>query len=261
MPTDAYRGAGRPEATHGIERMVDILADELKMDPAEIRLKNFIAKDEFPYQTATGLLYDSGDYAAPLKKALENVGYAKLRQEQGEARKQGKWMGIGISTYGEICAIGPSPATPAGGWESATVKIEPTGKVTVMTGTSPHGQGEETTFAQIAADELGVGIDDVSVLHGDTAIVQYGIGTFGSRSTAIGGTAMYFAIQELKEKIKKYGAMLLESDDVTFADGKCTDNKTGNSKTLAEIAGASYRAMKLPPNTQPGMVATYFWEP
>src|SRR5205085_8736079 len=125
----------------------------------------------------------------------------------------------------------------------------------------PHGQGEETTFAQIAADELGVALNDVSVLHGDTAIVQYGIGTFGSRGTAIGGTAMYYAIQELKEKIKKYGAMLLESEDVTFADGKCTNNKTGESKTLAEIAGASYRAMKLPPNTQPGMVATYFWEP
>ena len=195
------------------------------------------------------------------KKLCELVNYTALRQEQDEARKQGRLMGIGISTYGEICAIGPSPATPAGGWESATVKIEPTGKVTVMTGVSPHGQGEETTFAQIAADELGVGIEDVIVLHGDTAIVQYGIGTFGSRGTAIGGTAMYFAIQELKEKIKKYGAMLLGSDDVTFADGKCTDNKTGESKTLAEIAGAIYRAMKLPPNTQPGMVATYFWEP
>jgi len=261
VPTDAYRGAGRPEATHGIERMVDILAAELKMDPAEIRFKNFVGKEQFPYATATGLMYDSGNYAAPLEKALQMVNYTALRQEQDEARKQGRLMGIGISTYGEICAIGPSPATPAGGWESATVKIEPTGKVTVMTGVSPHGQGEETTFAQIAADELGVGIDDVSVLHGDTAIVQYGIGTFGSRATAIGGTAMYYAIQELKEKIKKYGAMLLGTEDVTFADGKCTDYKTGESKTLAEIAGASYRAMKLPPNTQPGMVATYFWEP
>src|SRR5205085_5521254 len=130
-----------------------------------------------------------------------------------------RFMGIGISTYGEICAIGPAPATPAGGWESATVKIEPSGKVTVMTGASPHGQGEETTFAQIAADELGVDIDDVIVLHGDTAIVQYGIGTFGSRGTAIGGTAMYFAIQDLKKKIKKFGEMLLDSDDVTFAGG------------------------------------------
>ena len=261
VPTDAYRGAGRPEATHGIERMVDILAAELKMDPAEIRFKNFVGKDSFPYSTATGLTYDSGNYSAPLDKALKIVNYTKLREEQQQARKQGKLMGIGISTYGEICAIGPSPATPAGGWESATVKIEPSGKVTVMTGVSPHGQGEETTFAQIAADELGVGIDDVSVLHGDTAIVQYGIGTFGSRATAIGGTAMYFAIQELKTKIKKYGAMLLNSEDVSFADGKCTDNKSGASKTLAEIAGAAYRAMKLPPDTQPGLVATYFWEP
>src|SRR2546426_1271451 len=261
MPTDAYRGAGRPEATHGIERMVDILADELKMDPAEIRLKNFIAKDEFPYQTATGLLYDSGDYAAPLKKALEIVGYQKLRQEQIEARKQGKWMGIGISTYGEICAIGPSPATPAGGWESATGKIERSGKGTVMTGACPHGQGEETTFAQIPADELGVGLDDVLVIRGDTAIVQYGIGTFGSRATAIGGTALYFALQDLKAKIKKFGAMLLESEDVTFSAGQVTCNRTGKSKSLQEIAGASYRALKLPPETEPGLLATRFWEP
>jgi carbon-monoxide dehydrogenase large subunit len=191
VPTDAYRGAGRPEATHGIERMVDMLAAELKMDPAEIRIKNFIQKEDFPFPTATGLMYDTGDYTLPLKKALGLVGYDRLREEQAEARKQGKLMGIGISTYGEICAFGPSPATPAGGWESATVKIEPSGKVTVMTGCSPHGQGEETTFAQIAADELGVDIDDILVLRGDTAIVQYGIGTFGSRGTSVGGTAVY----------------------------------------------------------------------
>jgi carbon-monoxide dehydrogenase large subunit len=261
VPTDAYRGAGRPEATHGIERMVDILAAELKMDPAEIRLKNFVGNDQFPYATATGLTYDSGNYAAPLHKALGLVDYTNLRQEQKEARAAGRLMGIGISTYGEICAFGPSPATPAGGWESATVKIEPSGTVTVMTGASPHGQGEETTFAQIAADELGVGIDDIVVLHGDTAIVQYGIGTFGSRGTAIGGTAMYFAIQELKKKIKAYGAMLLDSEDVSFGNGQVTCNRTGKSASLAQIAGASYRAMKLPPNTEPGMVATYFWEP
>src|SRR5436309_9059224 len=168
-------------------------------------------------------------------------------------------MGIGISTYGEICAIGPSPATPAGGWESATVKIEPTGKVTVMTGASPHGQGEETTFAQLTGDELGVGMDDVIVLHGDTAIVQYGIGTFGSRGTAIGGTALYFALQDLKAKIKKFGQMLLESEDVTFSAGQVTCNRTGKSKSLQEIAGASYRALKLPPETEPGLLATHFW--
>ena len=261
MPTDAYRGAGRPEASHGIERMVDILARELHMDPAEIRLKNFVEPEAFPYQTGTGLLYDSGDYAAPLKKALEIAGYVKLRQEQAEARKKGKWMGIGISTYGEICAIGPSPATAAGGWESATVRIEPTGKATVMTGACPHGQGQETTFAQIAADELGVDIDDVLVLRGDTAIVQYGIGTFGSRGTAIGGTALYYALQDLKAKIRKFGATLLASDDVIFSDGRVSCNRTGKTVSLTEIAAASYRAMKLPADTEPGLISTRFWEP
>ena len=260
-PTDAYRGAGRPEATHGIERMVDILAAELKMDPAELRRKNFVGKDEFPFQTATGLAYDSGNYALPLDTALAEIDYPALRREQQQARASGKLMGIGLSTYGEICAIGPSPATPAGGWESATVKIEPSGKITVMTGASPHGQGEETTFAQIVADELGVDIDDVVVVHGDTAIVQYGIGTFGSRGTAIGGTALYYALQELKGKVKKFGAMLLECDDVTLVGGKCVDERSGKSVPFAQVAAASYRAMKLPPNTQPGLVATYFWEP
>ncbi len=261
FPTDAYRGAGRPEATHGIERMMDLLAAELHMDPAEVRLKNFIGKDEFPYATATGLSYDSGDYAAPLKKAMDTVDYHKLRDEQKKARAEGRIFGIGMSTYGEICAFGPSPATPAGGWESATVKIDPSGAVTVMTGCSPHGQGEETTFAQIAADELGVGMDDVQVVHGDTSIVQYGIGTFGSRGTAVGGPALYYALQDLKAKIKKFGEMLLESEDVTFSGGQCVCNRSGKSIGLAQIAGATYRAMKLPPNTEPGLQATYFWEP
>ncbi len=261
VPTDAYRGAGRPEATHGIERMVDILAAELKMDPVDVRMKNFIQPEEFPFATATGLVYDSGNYDAPLKKALEIADYAGLRRQQAEARQQGKLMGVGVSTYGEICAFGPSPATPAGGWECATVKIDPSGKVTVGTGASPHGQGEETTFAQIAADELGVGMDDVLVVHGDTAVVPYGIGTFGSRGTAVGGPALYYALQKLKEKIKKFGAMLLDSDDVSFEGGRCVCNKSGKSVSLAEVAGASYRAMKLPPGEDPGMQATYFWEP
>lgn len=261
VPADAYRGAGRPEATHGIERMVDILADELRMDPVELRLKNFVGNDEFPFPTATGLSYDSGDYAQPLKKALEQVDYAGLLRQQESERKEGKLMGIGISTYGEICAMGPSIALPAGGWESATVKIEPTGKVTVMTGASPHGQGEETTFAQIVADELGVEMNDVLVVHGDTAVVQYGIGTFGSRGTAVGGTAMFYALQTLKAKIRKFGAMLLKSDNVTFAGGVCTDERSGKSVSFAEIAAAAYHAKRLPPNTEPGLVATNFWEP
>jgi carbon-monoxide dehydrogenase large subunit len=261
VPTDAYRGAGRPEATHGIERMVDLLAAELKMDPAELRLKNFVGNDEFPFPTATGLMYDSGNYAEPLKKALADVDYAGFRRDQARARQDGKLVGIGMSTYGEICAIGPSVAMPAGGWESATVKIEPTGKVTVMTGASPHGQGEETTFAQIVADELGVDIDDVVVIHGDTAVVQYGIGTFGSRATAVGGAALFEALQELKAKIKKFGAMLLESQNVSLSGGNCVDEKTGKSVGFAEIATAAHHAKKLPPGTQPGLVATHFWEP
>jgi carbon-monoxide dehydrogenase large subunit len=261
VPTDAYRGAGRPEATHGIERMVDILAAELKMDPVELRLKNFVQNSEFPYATATGLSYDSGNYGAPLKAALAEVKYPELRKEQEKARAEGRLMGIGVSTYGEICAMGPSPAMPAGGWESATVKIEPSGKVTVLTGASPHGQGEETTFAQIAADELGVGIDDIMVVHGDTATVQYGIGTFGSRGTAVGGAALYYALQDLKAKLKKFGAMLLKSDGVTLANGNCIDEKSGASVSFAQMATAAYVAKELPPNTEPGLVATRFWEP
>jgi carbon-monoxide dehydrogenase large subunit len=261
VPTDAYRGAGRPEATHGIERMVDVLAAELNMDPAEIRLKNFVPANQFPYNTATGLTYDSGDYALPLRQALDQVDYAGLRKQQEREREQGKLIGIGISTYGELCGAGPSPALPVGGWESATVKVEPSGKVTVLTGASPHGQGEETTFAQLVAAELGVDIDDVAVIHGDTATVQYGIGTFGSRGTAVGGTALYYALQELKTKIRKFGATLLDAGNVTLADGHCIDEQSGKSVSFAEIANAAYRALKLPPNTQPGLVATHFWEP
>jgi aerobic carbon-monoxide dehydrogenase large subunit len=261
VPTDAYRGAGRPEATHGIERMVDILAAELKMDPVEIRMKNFVGNDQFPFPTGTGLVYDSGDYAAPLRHALDVVEYSQVREEQAKVRKEGKLLGIGISAYGELCGAGPSVALPVGGWEGATVKVEPSGKVTVLTGASPHGQGEETTFAQIVADELGVDIDDVLVLHGDTAIVQYGIGTFGSRGTAVGGAALYYALQELKVKVKKFGATMLGAEAVTLSGGTCIDERSGKSVSFAEIAAAAYRGIQLPPNTQPGLVATYFFEP
>ena len=261
VPTDAVRGAGRPEATYGIERMVDILAAELKMDPAEIRFKNFVRPDQFPFATATGLNYDSGDYANTFHKALDMIGYKRLREEQAAARKEGRLVGIGISTYGEICAMGPSPAVAAGGWESATVKVEPSGKVTILTGISPHGQGEETTFAQVAGDELGVPIDDILVLHGDTSIVQYGIGTFGSRGTAVGGTALYLALQDIKEKVVRWGSMLLDSSDVRFDGGHCIDNATGKSVSFQTIAAAAYRAMKIPAHSEPGLVATRFWEP
>jgi carbon-monoxide dehydrogenase large subunit len=261
IPTDAYRGAGRPEATHGIERMVDLLAAELHMDPAEIRLKNFIGDEEFPFTTGTGLVYDSGKYARTLNKALDVVDYSSLRDEQRRLRQEGRYIGIGISTYGEICAFGPSPYTFAGGWESATVRVEPSGDITIHTGVKPQGQGEETTFAQIVADQLGVGMDSINVVHGDTSIVQYGLGTFGSRGTAVGGTAVYYAVEELKKKILKYGAMLLDSEQVEFAGGKCVCTRSGREATLQQIAAASYRVMKLPPGTEPGLVTTSYWEP
>ncbi len=259
MATDAYRGAGRPEATHAIERMVDMVAAELGLDPAAVRSKNFVRADEFPFPTATGLTYDSGDYEGTQRKALEHVGYAKLREEQAEGRKQGKLIGIGICSYGEICAFGPSPATPAGGWESATVRVEPSGTVTVLTGSSPHGQGIETTFAQITADELGVPMDDIIILHGDTAVVQYGIGTFGSRNTAVGGAALYYALQDVKTKMNRFAEMMLDSQTTEFTSGNWTSG--GKSVSFKEIAGAAYRAMKLPDGIEPGLVATRYFEP
>src|SRR4029077_3817228 len=176
---------------------VDLVAAELGMDTVDVRRKNFPGPDEFPFKTATGLFYDSGDYNGALDKALAMADYKSLREEQKKARDQGRLIGIGLSTYVEICALGPSPAMPAGGWESATVRIEPTGTVTVLTGASPHGQGQETSFAQITADMLGVDMEDVMVVHGDTAVVQYGIGTFGSRATAVGGTALVMALDKV----------------------------------------------------------------
>jgi carbon-monoxide dehydrogenase large subunit len=292
MSTDAYRGAGRPEATYVVERAMDIVAAELKMDPVEVRRKNFPAADEFPFHTATGLDYDSGNYQAALDKALGISGYEKLRADQKKARAAGKLMGIGMSSYVEICALGPSQAMPAGGWESATVRIEPTGKVTVMTGASPHGQGQETSFAQIAADELGVDLHDITVIHGDTGIVQYGIGTFGSRATAVGGTAMLIAIQKLKEKAVKIAAHMLQCEPsaLSFEDGRYSlpvgaaaatgasepeisvgESPAGamhepptegrRSLTIQEIALAAHIAKELPPDTEPGLSATYFFEP
>ncbi|OFV85601.1 MAG: carbon monoxide dehydrogenase, partial [Acidobacteria bacterium RIFCSPHIGHO2_01_FULL_67_28] len=222
MATDAYRGAGRPEATFLIERMVDLVALDLGIDPVEVRRKNFPRPKDFPYSTPTGVIYDSGNYEATLKKALEQVDYTKLREEQKRLWKQGRYLGIGLSTYVEICAMGPSSAMPAGGWESGTVRIEPTGKVTVLTGASPHGQGQETSFAQIVADELGISPEDVIVTHGDTQAVPYGIGTFGSRATAVGGTAMFLSLQKLKQKLARMAGHLLKVDPkrIEIGEGK-----------------------------------------
>jgi aerobic carbon-monoxide dehydrogenase large subunit len=264
IATDAYRGAGRPEATYVVERMMDRVAQELGMDRVEFRKKNFPRPKDFPFKTATGLAYDSGNYQAALDKALKLAGYEKLRGEQNKLRKQGRYLGIGLSTYVEICAMGPSAAMPAGGWEYGAVRVEPTGKVTVLTGVSPHGQGQETSFAQIVADELGVDIDDITVVHGDTSAVPSGIGTFGSRATAVGGTAVYQAAEKVKEKAREIAAHLLEADpeDLTFSDGRFSvKGVPKKGLTIQQIALEAYMARRLPKKMEPGLSATSMFEP
>src|SRR5882724_10702065 len=262
--TDAYRGAGRPEATHLIERMIDLLAMELNMDPVAVRRKNFPASSEFPFTTAAGLSYDSGNYQASLDKAVELIDYQRFREEQINLRQQGKYLGIGFSTYVEICGIGPSSLISTGGWESATVRVEPTGKVTVLTGVSPHGQGQETSFAQLVADELGVDIDDVTVVHGDTAMVQYGIGTFGSRATAVGGAALMLSLAKVQDKSKKLAAQILEAApaDMVFEAGQIyVRGSPDRAVTFIQVAKAAYRGLNLPADTEPGLEATSSFEP
>ncbi len=264
MATDAYRGAGRPEATYLVERMLDCVAFDLDMDPLEVRRKNFIGKDEFPFTTGTAVAYDSGDYDLALNKALKKIDYEGFRKEQEESREKGRYLGIGFSTYVEICGMGPSAAMPAGGWESGTVRVDPTGTVTVLTGVSPHGQGQETTFAQLIADGLGVDIDDVRIIHGDTEAVQYGIGTFGSRATAVGGTAMVMAMEKIKDKAIDIAAHLLESNpqDIVLEDGKYgVKGSPDQGVTLMDISMAAHGGVNLPPDTEPGMAATHFFEP
>jgi carbon-monoxide dehydrogenase large subunit len=277
MSTDAYRGAGRPEATFVVERAADLVAVALGMDPVDVRRKNFPAPSEFPFKTATGLFYDSGNYELALNRALKLADYTRLREEQKKARADGRIIGIGVSTYVEICAIGPSAATPAGGWESATVRVEPTAKITILTGVSPHGQGQETTFAQMAADEFGVDMSDVTVIHGDTSIVQYGIGTFGSRGTAVGGTAVHVAMQKVKEKATKLAAHMLGADpaSVAFTEGRFTVQAAkaaagggttkgdGEAKSISfpEVALAAHLARAIPEDFEPGLSAQYFFEP
>ena len=264
MATDAYRGAGRPEATHIIERMVDLAAQKLSMEPREIRFKNFPQPDEFPLEMATGVTYDSGNYQMSFNKALDTVDYDSLRARQAELRDQGKYMGIGIATYAEICGMGPSVGVAGGGWESSTVRIERTGKVTVLTGVSPHGQGQETSFAQIVADEYGIDIDDIVVIHGDTGRQPQGIGTFGSRATAVGGAALIIATKQVKDKMAQIAAHLLEAnaDDLVFEDGNIfVQGSPDAAVTFADVAATAHVAVNLPPEVEPGLEATHFFEP
>lgn len=262
MATDAYRGAGRPEATYIIERALDMVAHELKMDPADVRLKNYPPPGR-DITLATGVSYDTANYQKPLAKVLKFSGYKKLRKEQERLRKKGKYLGIGLSTYVEICAMGPSSRMPAGGWESGTVRVEPTGKVTVLSGTSPHGQGEETSFAQIVAEELGVPFDDVTVYHGDTSQVPMGIGTFGSRTTAVGGTAIYEAARRIKKKMARLAAHRLnvKPGEIVFADSKLATKDRTKSMSFGDAVGEAYFAKDLPPGIEPGLWENCVWEP
>ena len=268
-PVDAYRGAGKPEATYQIERMMDLFADEIGMDPVEVRRKNFIAKEEFPYDNALGLQYDSGDYHRALEKALEMIDYDRFRREQAEARKQGRYLGIGFSTYVEICGPGPSKVAGAAGfqgglWENATVRVHPSGKVSVFTGASPHGQGEETTFAQIVSQKLGVPFEDVEIIYGDTNRISMGWGTYGSRTTPVAGSAIAVACDRVLEKAKKIAAHVLEASpaDVDFESGSFRV-KGVPDKTIRfqDVTLQAYLAWDLPEGVEPALEAQSFYDP
>ncbi len=263
-PTDAYRGAGRPEATFAIERAMDLVARELGKDPAEVRRINFIQPDQFPYKSSTGTVYDSGNYEAALDKALALADYKSLRAEQAQKRAEGKLVGIGISSYIEVCGIGPKGFAPVGLFESARLRVDVGGNVTVYTGSSPHGQGEETTFAQIVAEEFGIPIESIVVLHGDTEAIPEGRGTYGSRTTPVGGSAVFTAAQKLKEKMKLIASHMLEASpsDVTLEDGKFSvAGSPQKSVTFAEVAATANLSNTLHPGIEPGLEATSFWEP
>ncbi|MFF4990601.1 xanthine dehydrogenase family protein molybdopterin-binding subunit [Streptosporangium saharense] len=270
MPTDAYRGAGRPEATFAIERAMDELAHELGLDPVEVRRRNWITHEEFPYTTVCGLTYDSGNYEAATDRALDLFGYDALREEQARRRAEGDpvQLGIGVSTFTEMCGLAPSRVLGslsygAGGWEHASVRVLPTGKVEVVTGTSPHGQGHETAWSQIASDALGVPFEDVSVLHGDTAISHKGMDTYGSRSLVVGGIAVLSACEKVKDRARELAAHMLEAsaEDVEFADGSFRVRGTSQGRTIQEVALAAFAAHDLPDGVEPGLDAETTFDP
>jgi len=264
MCTDAYRGAGRPEGTYTIERVMDLIADELGLDPVKVRLKNFPKPSEFPFNTPCGLTYDSGNYQGALRKAQKLADWENLLKQRDEARAAGKIFGVGLSTYVEICALGPSKMMSAGGWEWGCVRVEMSGKVTVITGATPHGQGQETSFAQIAADRLGVPMEDVVVYRGDTAVAHYGRDTYGSRATAIGGTAIVMCIEKILAKATRLAAHILgtKPKNILFRDGKFSVRGSPKKAiTIQKLAEESFVAKNLPKNFEPGMEASSFFEP
>ncbi len=270
-PTDAYRGAGRPEATYAVERIMDALARRVGKDPVEVRRMNFLPPFDEPTPTAGGLSFDSGNYEAALDKAVELAGYEQVRKEQATHREDNdtKQIGIGLSSYIEMCGLAPSQVLAsvryaAGGWDSATIRCHPTGKVTLLTGTSPHGQGHETTWSQILADELGVSFEDIEVLHGDTAVSPLGMDTYGSRSVSVGGVAIHFAAEKILDKARKIAAHELEvaEEDLEFSEGKfAVKGAPDKAKAIGEIAFSAWTAHDLPEGTEPGLEATYVFDP
>ncbi|HJT04086.1 MAG TPA: xanthine dehydrogenase family protein molybdopterin-binding subunit [Pseudonocardiaceae bacterium] len=269
-PTDAYRGAGRPEATFAIERMMDELAVELGMEPLELRQRNWITHEEFPFATVAGLTYDSGNYEAATAKAKELFDYGGLRAEQRRRREAGDpvQLGIGISTYTEMCGLAPSRVLGAlsygaGGWEHASIRMLATGTVEVVTGVSPHGQGHETAWSQIIADKLGVPFEDVEVLHGDTQLSPKGMDTYGSRSLAVGGIAAVRAADKVIEKARKVAAHMLECSeaDLEFAQGKFTIKGTDRGKTIQEVAFTTFAAHDLPEGMEPSLDSEATFDP
>ena len=271
---DAYRGAGRPEATYVVERAVDLVARELDLDPVDVRRKNFIPSDAFPYDPVgilKGLKYDTGDYEKPLDRALEIVGYEDFRREQEEARKQGRYRGIGFSTYVEICGAAPSAWIGTVGegwgasmWESANIRVHLTGKVAVTIGTQPQGQGHATTVSQVVATELGIPIEDVTVEIGDTLNTPFGYGTYASRSAAVGAVAVYNSLQKIKAKARRIAAHMLEADadDIVFEEGKAfVKGAPDNAKTIQEIAGSAALAYDLPEGMEPFLDDTTYYDP
>jgi carbon-monoxide dehydrogenase large subunit len=269
VPVDAYRGAGRPEASFLLERLIDKAARETGADPIELRRRNFIKPEDFPYQTPVALEYDTGDYEASVQKALELSDYANFEKRKEESAARGKLRGVGISTYIEACGVAPSNVAGALGaraglYEVGTVRVNPTGSVTVLTGSHSHGQGHETTMAQLVVEALGVDYDSVEVVHGDTGKVPFGMGTYGSRSAAVGGVALMNALEKIRTKARKIAAHLLEAseDDIEFKDGQLTVAGTDRAVTFGDVAMSAYVPHNYPLETlEPGLEETAFYDP
>ena len=263
-PTGPYRGAGRPEAAYLIERLADLAARALDLDPVEIRRRNFVRDQDFPFRSPSGLTYDSGRYGATLDLALARLDYAAFRKEQARARAEGRWLGVGFSTFVETASTGPSRTGAIAGHEYGAVRVEPDGRVVVLTGTSPHGQGTATVLAQIVADALGVTPEDVTVFHGDTAVVPLGFGTGGSRAASVGGTAVLLAAEAVRDKARKIAAHLLEAAeaDLEFEGGRFhVRGFPQRGVTLAEVAAVAHRGQRIPAGLEPGLEAARVYDP